>query len=138
MSLLRVPYRLLFPAILIFCAIGVYSINNAPADAIMVATFGFVGYWLVKTDFEPAPMLLGFVLGPLMEENLRRAMLIARGDPTTFVTRPISGMLLAIADHPDRHRAAADDPQEARRGVRRGVRLKESRDDPPTGVRRAA
>ena len=96
-SLLRVPYRLLFPAILIFCAIGVYSINNAPADAIMVATFGFIGYWLVKTDFEPAPMLLGFVLGPLMEENLRRAMLIARGDPTTFLTRPISGVLLAIA-----------------------------------------
>ena len=96
-SLLRVPYRLLFPAILIFCAIGVYSVNNAPADAIMVAAFGLVGYWFVKHDFEPAPMLLGFVLGPLMEENLRRAMLIARGDPTTFVTRPISGVLLAIA-----------------------------------------
>ena len=95
--LLRVPYRMLFPAILIFCAIGVYSINNAPADAIMVATFGLVGYWFVKHDFEPAPMLLGFVLGPLMEENLRRAMLIARGDPTTFVTRPISGALLALA-----------------------------------------
>ena len=96
-SLLRVPYRLLFPAILIFCAIGVYSINNAPADAIMVAVFGFIGYWLVKTDFEPAPMLLGFVLGPLMEENLRRAMLIARGDPSTFLTRPISGVLLVLA-----------------------------------------
>jgi len=92
-----VPYRMLFPAILIFCAIGVYSINNAPADAIMVATFGLVGYWFVKHDFEPAPMLLGFVLGPLMEENLRRAMLIARGDPTTFVTRPISGGLLFLA-----------------------------------------
>src|SRR3954466_11980875 len=95
--LLRVPYRMLFPAILIFCAIGVYSVNNAPADAVMVAAFGLVGVWLVKHDFEPAPMLLGFVLGPLMEENLRRAMLIARGDPTTFVTRPISGVLLAIA-----------------------------------------
>jgi putative tricarboxylic transport membrane protein len=95
--LLRVPYRMLFPAILIFCAIGVYSVNNAPADAIMVAAFGLVGYWLVKHDFEPAPMLLGFVLGPLMEENLRRAMLIARGDPTTFLVRPISGSLLAIA-----------------------------------------
>jgi putative tricarboxylic transport membrane protein len=95
--LLRVPYRMLFPAILIFCAIGVYSVNNAPADAVMVAAFGLVGYWLVKCDFEPAPMLLGFVLGPLMEENLRRAMLIARGDPTTFVTRPISGALLALA-----------------------------------------
>ena len=80
--LLRVPYRMLFPAILIFCAIGVYSINNAPADVIMVSTFGLVGYWLMKHDFEPAPMLLGFVLGPLMEENLRRAMLIARGDPS--------------------------------------------------------
>src|SRR4051812_4737094 len=95
--LLRVPYRMLFPAILIFCAIGVYSVNNAPADAIMVAAFGLVGYWLVKHDFEPAPMLLGFVLGPLMEENLRRAMLIARGDPTTFLVRPISGSLLALA-----------------------------------------
>jgi putative tricarboxylic transport membrane protein len=95
--LLRVPYRMLYPAILIFCAIGVYSINNAPADAVMVAAFGLVGYWLVKHDFEPAPMLLGFVLGPLMEENLRRAMLIARGDPTTFLVRPISGVLLALA-----------------------------------------
>ena len=95
--LLRVPYRMLFPAILIFCAIGVYSVNNAPADAVMVACFGLVGYWLVKHDFEPAPMLLGFVLGPLMEENLRRAMLIARGDPSTFITRPISAVLLAIA-----------------------------------------
>jgi putative tricarboxylic transport membrane protein len=95
--LLRVPYRMLFPAILVFCAIGVYSINNAPADIIMVATFGLLGYWLMKHDFEPAPMLLGFVLGPLMEENLRRAMLIARGDPSTFLTRPISGFLLALA-----------------------------------------
>ena len=95
--LLQVPYRLLFPAILIFCAIGVYSVNNAPADAIMVAAFGLVGYWLVKHDFEPAPMLLGFVLGPLMEENLRRAMLIARGDPSVFVTRPISAGLMAVA-----------------------------------------
>ena len=95
--LLRVPYRMLFPMILIFCAIGVYSINNAPADVIMVAAFGLLGYWLMKHAFEPAPMLLGFVLGPLMEENLRRAMLIARGDPSTFLTRPISGVLLALA-----------------------------------------
>jgi len=95
--LLRVPYRLLFPAIIIFCAIGVYSLNNAPFDAVMTALFGIIGYWLVKHDFEPAPMLLGFVLGPLMEENLRRAMLIARGDPSTFVTRPISGALIALA-----------------------------------------
>jgi putative tricarboxylic transport membrane protein len=96
-KLLQVPYRFLFPAILIFCSIGVYSINNAPFDCIITAVFGMVGYWLGKHDFEPAPMLLGFVLGPLMEENLRRAMLIARGDPTTFVTRPISGTLIGIA-----------------------------------------
>src|SRR5712672_2265919 len=87
----------LFRAIIIFCAIGVYSLNNAPFDAVMTALFGIIGYWLVKHDFEPAPMLLGFVLGPLMEENLRRAMLIARGDPSTFVTRPISGGLIALA-----------------------------------------
>src|SRR3982074_604273 len=93
----RVPCRLRFPAIIIFCAIGVYSLNNAPFDAVMTALYGIIGYWLVKHDFEPAPMLLGFVLGPLMEENLRRAMLIARGDPSTFVTRPISGGLIALA-----------------------------------------
>ena len=95
--LLRVPYRHLFPMILIFCCIGVYSINNSPADVIMTACFALLGYWLTKHDFEPAPMLLGFVLGPLMEENLRRAMLIARGDPTVFLTRPISGVLISIS-----------------------------------------
>jgi putative tricarboxylic transport membrane protein len=95
--LLRVPYRMMFPAILIFCNIGNYSINNAPFDVGMTAVFAIMGFWLVKLDFEPAPMLLGYVLGPLMEENLRRAMLIARGDPTTFVARPISAGLLAIA-----------------------------------------
>jgi putative tricarboxylic transport membrane protein len=95
--LLRVPYRHLFPMIVIFCCIGVYSLNNAPFDVTMTAIFGVVGYWLVKHDFEPAPMILGFVLGPLMEENLRRAMLIARGDASVFLTRPISATLLAIA-----------------------------------------
>ncbi len=96
-TLLRVPYRLLFPSIVVFCCIGIYSVNNSPSDVIIAALFGLVGYWLVKHDFEPAPMLLGFVLGPLMEENLRRAMLIARGDPTVFITRPISGGLIAVA-----------------------------------------
>jgi putative tricarboxylic transport membrane protein len=95
--LLRVPYRHLFPMIVIFCAIGIYSVNNAPFDVTLTAIFGIVGYWLVKHDFEPAPMILGFVLGPLMEENLRRAMLIARGDATVFLTRPISATLLAIS-----------------------------------------
>jgi len=95
--LLRVPYRLMFPAILVFCNIGNYSINNAPWDVGMAAAFGLVGYWLIKMDFEPAPMLLSYVLGPLMEENLRRAMLIARGDPMTFLYRPISAVLLTLA-----------------------------------------
>jgi putative tricarboxylic transport membrane protein len=96
-SLLRVPYRLLFPSIIVFCCIGIYSINNSPTDVLIAAIFGLVGYWLVKHDFEPAPLVLAFVLGPLMEENLRRAMLIARGDATVFLTRPISGVLLAVA-----------------------------------------
>ncbi len=96
-SLLRVPYRLLYPSIIVFCCIGIYSINNSPTDVVISALFGVIGYLLIKYDFEPAPMLLGFVLGPLMEENLRRAMLIARGDPTVFMTRPISAVLLATA-----------------------------------------
>jgi len=95
--LLRVPYRMLFPAILLFCCIGAYTINNSAFGVWLMAVFGFLGYALWKLGFEAAPLLLGFVLGPLMEENLRRAMLIARGDPTTFVTRPISGSLLALA-----------------------------------------
>jgi putative tricarboxylic transport membrane protein len=95
--LLRVPYRLLFPSIVIFCAIGIYSLNNAPVDVILAGAFGLVGYWLIKHDFEPAPLLLGMVLGPLMEENLRRALLISRGDVTVFFTRPLSAYLLQIA-----------------------------------------
>ncbi len=96
-TLLRVPYRLMFPSIIVFCCIGIYSINNSPTDVVISALYGLFGYWLIKHDFEPAPLLLGFVLGPLMEENLRRAMLIARGDATVFITRPISGGLLAVA-----------------------------------------
>jgi putative tricarboxylic transport membrane protein len=96
-SLLRVPYRLLFPSIIVFCCIGVYSINNSPTDVIIAGAFGLIGYWMSKHDFEPAPLVLAFVLGPLIEENLRRAMLIARGDPTVFVTRPISAGLLLVA-----------------------------------------
>src|ERR1700737_622842 len=96
-TLLRVPYRLMFPSIVIFCCIGIYSINNSPTDVLISAIFGVIGFWLVKHDFEPAPMLLGFVLGPLMEENLRRAMLIAPGGATVFFTRPISAVLLTTA-----------------------------------------
>ena len=96
-QLLKVPYRFLYLSILLFCAIGVYTIGNSPFAVMVAAFFGVVGYIFMRLECEPAPMILGFVLGPLMEENLRRAMLIARGDPTTFVTRPISGVLLAIA-----------------------------------------
>jgi TctA family transporter len=94
--LLTVPYRWLYPAILLFCCLGVYSINNSPFDVILTAGFGLLGYLLNKLDCEPAPFLLGFILGPMMEENLRRAMLYSRGDPSVFLTRPISlAMLLA-------------------------------------------
>jgi putative tricarboxylic transport membrane protein len=95
--LLKVPYRLLFPAILMFCCIGIYSINSLPTDVMFIGLFGFVGYMLIKFGFEPAPMLLGFVLGKLMEENLRRALLISRGDMMTFLDHPISAGLLAVA-----------------------------------------
>ena len=96
-KLLRVPYRLLYPAILLFCCIGVYSINNSVFDVFMTAAFGVLGWIFVKLECEPAPLLLGFILGPMMEENLRRAMLLSRGDPTVFVTRPISAVMLAMA-----------------------------------------
>ena len=96
-KLLTVKYDYLFPAILIFCCIGVYSINNATMDVLLAALFGFIGYSFIKLEVEPAPLLLGFVLGPMMEENLRRALLLSRGDPAVFVTRPISLTLLVIA-----------------------------------------
>ncbi|MDP2405117.1 tripartite tricarboxylate transporter permease [Hydrogenophaga sp.] len=96
-KLLTVPYRWLFPAILLFCAIGVYSTNNNSFDIWMVAIFGFIGYLFIKLGCEPAPLLLGLILGPMMEEYLRRAMLISRGDWSVFVTRPLSASLLAIA-----------------------------------------
>jgi TctA family transporter len=88
--LLTVPYRLLFPAIMAFSAIGVYSVNNSAFEIYLAAVFGIVGFVWMKLGCSPAPMLLGFVLGPMMEENLRRAMLMSKGDPTVFVTRPIS------------------------------------------------
>jgi TctA family transporter len=96
-KLLTVPYRMLYPAILVFCGIGVYSLSNSPFDVVITAIFGFIGYLFVKLDCEPAPLLLGFILGPMMEENLRRAMLLSRGDPMTFITRPLSASLLAVA-----------------------------------------
>jgi len=95
--LLTVPYYVMFPIIMTFCSIGVYSVNSNVYDLYAVAFFGLLGYALMKMRCEPAPLLLGFVLGPLLEENLRRAMILSRGDPMTFVTRPISGGLLLMA-----------------------------------------
>ena len=96
-ALLKVPYRLLFPAILLFCAIGVYSVNNSTFEVIMAALFGVLGYFFRKMDCEPAPMMLGLVLGPLMELHLRRALLLSYGDPMVFLQRPISLSLLFAA-----------------------------------------
>ena len=94
-KLLTVPYRYLFPSIVLFCAIGVYSTNNNTFDIWTVGAFGVIGYLFVKLGCEPAPLLLGFILGPMMEENLRRALLLSRGDWSVFVTRPLSAGLLA-------------------------------------------
>jgi len=96
-KLLTVPYRFLFPAIVVFCCIGVYTLNNNSFDVFMTAAFALIGYVFYKLNCEPAPLLLGFILGPMMEENLRRALLLSRGDWTTFMTRPLSAGLLAAA-----------------------------------------
>ncbi|HET7765336.1 MAG TPA: tripartite tricarboxylate transporter permease [Burkholderiales bacterium] len=96
-KLLTVPYRLLYPSILVFCCIGVYSISNSPFDVMQTAVFGVVGFVFTKLECEPAPLILGFILGPLMEENLRRAMLLSRGDPLVFFQRPISLAMLIVA-----------------------------------------
>lgn len=95
-KMLTVPYRFLFPAIMVFCCVGLYTLNNNNFDVYMGAIFTFIGYIFYKLGCEPAPLLLGFILGPMMEENLRRALLLSRGDWSTFVTRPLSaGLLLA-------------------------------------------
>jgi putative tricarboxylic transport membrane protein len=96
-KLLHVPYRLMFSAILLFCSIGVYSINNDPSDVLLTALFGLAGYIFIKFGFEPAPLLLGFVLGRLMEEKLRQALILARGDLTTFIWNPVSALLLLLS-----------------------------------------
>ncbi|MGF0524055.1 tripartite tricarboxylate transporter permease [Agrobacterium pusense] len=96
-KLLSTPYNFMFPAILLFSAIGIYSTNMNSLDLGLVAMFGFLGYILLKLDCEPAPFLMGFILGPLLEENLRRAMMFSRGNPATFVSSPLSATLLFIA-----------------------------------------
>jgi TctA family transporter len=94
--ILAVPYHLMYPAILMFVCIGVYSVNNSPFDVILVMVFGAVGYVMRLLELQPAPLLLGFVLGPLMEENLRRALLISRGDFAVFIDRPICAVIMAL------------------------------------------
>ncbi|CCV16531.1 tripartite tricarboxylate transporter permease [Mesorhizobium sp. STM 4661] len=94
--LLKVPYKYLYPAILVFCGIGAYSINNSVFDVYQTAVFGLVGYALIKLEFEPAPLLIGFVLGPMMEEYLKRAMLLSHGDVGVFVERPLSAVFLLL------------------------------------------
>src|SRR5438309_448186 len=96
-KLLTVPYRYLYPSILVFMAIGVFSLSNNAFDVLIMAVFGVLGYVCVKLECEPAPMILGFILGPLMEENLRRAMLLSRGDPTVFLKKPISAAFIIAA-----------------------------------------
>lgn len=96
-KMITIPYHFLFPMVLVFCAIGVFSLNNANFDVYLMAGFGVIGYIFKKLDCEPAPLLLGFILGPMMEEFLRRAMLLSKGDPTVLVTRPISAVMLGLA-----------------------------------------
>ncbi|MDB6454185.1 tripartite tricarboxylate transporter permease [Falsirhodobacter sp. 20TX0035] len=96
-KLLSVPYRFLFPIIVALCCVGVYTVSNSTFDVLLMVGFGVLGYVFMKLGCEPTPLLLGLVLGPMLEENLRRALLTGRGDPTVFLTRPISATLLAIA-----------------------------------------
>jgi putative tricarboxylic transport membrane protein len=95
--LLTIPYHLLFPAIVVFCSIGVFSVNGSTFDLLLTAFFGIAGYTLVRLNCEPAPLVMGLILGPMLEEHLRRSMLYSRGDPTIFLTKPISAALLLIA-----------------------------------------
>jgi putative tricarboxylic transport membrane protein len=95
--LLKVPYHVLFPAILLFCCVGIYSVNSLASDVFLIGAFGIVGYLLLKLSFEPAPLLLGFVLGRILEENLRRALILSEGNLLTLVSSPLSIGLLVIA-----------------------------------------
>lgn len=96
-SLLKVPYKYLCPAILVFCGIGGYSVNNSAFDVYQTVTFGLIGDALIKLEFEPALLLIGFVLGPMLEEYLKLAMVLSRGDVSVFIERPVSAVLLALA-----------------------------------------
>jgi putative tricarboxylic transport membrane protein len=92
----KIPYSVLFPSILFFCCIGTYSVNNNLDDIFITATFGFIGYLLLRLDLDAAPLMLGFILGPMLEEYFRRALLMDDGSFSSFFTRPISGTLLGL------------------------------------------
>lgn len=96
LSVFKIPYAVLFPSILFFCCIGTYSVNNSLEDIFITAAFGFMGYMFMRLELDAAPLMLGFILGPMLEENFRRAMLLSRGSFGTFVSRPISGSLLSL------------------------------------------
>jgi TctA family transporter len=96
LSVFKIPYNVLFPSILFFCCIGTYSVNNNLDDVFITALFGLMGYSFLRLKLDPAPLMLGFILGPMMEENFRRALLLSRGSFSIFVTRPISGTLLGL------------------------------------------
>ncbi len=96
LSVFKIPYSVLFPSILFFCCIGTYSVNNSLDDIFITATFGFIGYIFLRLELDAAPLMLGFILGPMLEENFRRALLLSRGTFTSFLTRPISGTLLGL------------------------------------------
>jgi len=96
LSVFKIPYAVLFPSILFFCCVGTFSINNNLDDIYITAVFGFIGYLFMRLDLDAAPLMLGFILGPMLEENFRRALLLSRGGFATFVTRPISGTLIGL------------------------------------------
>src|SRR5438309_5699360 len=96
LSVFKIPYNVLFPCILFFCCVGTYSVNNSLEDVLITAVFGLLGYLMMRLELDPPPLMLGFILGPMLEENFRRALLLSRGSFKTFVTRPISGTLLAL------------------------------------------
>jgi putative tricarboxylic transport membrane protein len=96
-QVLRVPYRILFPLILLFCLIGVYAVSNTVFDIYIMVLFGVLGYLMKKFGYEPAPLVLAFVLGPMLENNLRKSLILSQGDFSTFVTRPLSAIALLLA-----------------------------------------
>src|SRR5690242_6820651 len=96
LSIFKIPYAVLFPSILFFCCIGTFSVNNNLQDVLITAGFGFVGYCFLRLELDPAPLILGFILGPMLEEYFRRSLLLSQGSFSVFFTRPISATLLSL------------------------------------------